>query len=354
MAFDGTTIAAIVHELNETILNGRISKIAQPETDELILTIKGQLGQERLLLSASASLPLIYLTSENKQSPMTAPNFCMLLRKHIANGRITKIFQPDFERIINFEIEHLNEMGDPAKKNLIVELMGKHSNIIFCDEDGKIIDSIKHISAQTSSVREVLPGRDYFIPKTQEKFNPLLTSEEEFTTAVFSKPVSLCTALYTTYTGISPLIASEICYRAGIDGDLSKDALNDSQRHHLYHMFQLLMEDIEANHVHPNIVLIGEEPLEYAVFELQQYQDADKTYDPSISKILQQFYSLKNSYTRIRQKSVDLRKIVNTALERNLKKYDLQLKQLKDTQKRENYKVYGELIHTYGYQLDQG
>ena len=124
MAFDGITIANLVKELNETIINGRISKIAQPENDELLLTIKGNSGQVRLLLSASASLPLIYLTQNNKPSPLTAPNFCMLLRKHIANGKITRIYQPGMERIINFEIEHLNELGDICRKKLIVELMG--------------------------------------------------------------------------------------------------------------------------------------------------------------------------------------------------------------------------------------
>lgn len=151
MAFDGIVIANLVKELNETIINGRISKIAQPENDELLLTIKGNSGQVRLLLSASASLPLIYLTKNNKPSPLTAPNFCMLLRKHIANGKITKIYQPQMERIINFEIEHLNELGDICHKKLIVEIMGKHSNIIFCNEEDMIIDSIKHISAQVET-----------------------------------------------------------------------------------------------------------------------------------------------------------------------------------------------------------
>ena len=133
MAFDGITIAGIVKELNDTLLNGRINKIAQPETDELLITVKTPNGQKRLSISASASLPLIYLTDTNKPSPMTAPNFCMLLRKHINNGRITDITQPKLERIIRFEIEHLDELGDLCKKYLIVEIMGKHSNIIFCN-----------------------------------------------------------------------------------------------------------------------------------------------------------------------------------------------------------------------------
>ena len=160
MAFDGFVVAALVKEMNDKLLGGRLYKIAQPEDDELFITIKNNKGQYRLLLSASASLPLVYILQDNKPSPLTAPNFCMLLRKHLSNGRIVAITQPGLERIIRFEIEHLDEMGDLCKKFLIVELMGKHSNIIFCDENDMIIDSIKHVPAYVSSVREVLPGRN--------------------------------------------------------------------------------------------------------------------------------------------------------------------------------------------------
>ena len=135
MALDGIVVASLAKELQENFTNARLSKIAQPEKDELLLTMKGSNGQKRLLLSASASLPLIYISDKNKPSPMTAPNFCMLLRKHVANGRITAITQPGMERIIVFEIEHLDDLGDLRHKKLIIELMGKHSNIIFCDEN---------------------------------------------------------------------------------------------------------------------------------------------------------------------------------------------------------------------------
>ena len=181
MALDGLVISSLVAELHETILNTKISKIAQPEKDELLFTLKGSKGQFRLAMSASASLPFLYLTGTNKPSPLTAPNFCMVLRKHIANGRITKIYQPHMERIIHFEIEHLDELGDLCTKILIVELMGKHSNIIFCNSDGMIIDSIKHVSSLMSSLREVLPGRMYCIPATQDdRLNPLEVTEEAF------------------------------------------------------------------------------------------------------------------------------------------------------------------------------
>src|SRR5699024_176480 len=161
MAFDGFVISNIVTELKQKIAGGRIYKIYQPETDEITLVIKKERNTMRLHISASASLPLIYLTTETKTNPMQAPNFCMLLRKHLSNGRIVSICQPDFERIIDITVEHLDELGDVCQKHLIVELMGKHSNIIFTDSEGMILDSIKHISANISSVREVLPGRTY-------------------------------------------------------------------------------------------------------------------------------------------------------------------------------------------------
>lgn len=354
MAFDGITIANIVHELNRNLLDGRINKIAQPETDELLLTIKTPGGQRRLSISASASLPLIYLTEGNKPSPMTAPNFCMLLRKHINNGRITKIWQPKLERIIHFEIEHLDELGDLCKKELIVEIMGKHSNIIFCNEDGTIIDSIKHVSSQMSSVREVLPGRTYFIPDTMEKSDPLSVSFAEFQRVLTEKPMPLAKAVYTSFTGISPVVAEEICYLSGIDSALTPRELSEDLLTHLYRQFTLYFEEVTAGHFSPAIYYHGAEPKEFSALPLTHFsQYLRKEYD-SISRLLEDYYAEKNTLTRIRQKSVDLRRVVQTALERNRKKYDLQAKQLRDTENREKFKVYGELIHTYGYNLKPG
>ena len=355
MALDGIVISNIVTELSERLTNARISKIAQPEADELMLTIKGTKGQYRLLLSAGASLPLIYLASSNKPSPLTAPNFCMLLRKHIANGRIVKIWQPGLERIIHFEIEHYNEMGDLCQKDLVLELMGKHSNLIFCDDKNMIIDSIKHVSVQTSSVREVLPGSDYFIPQTQEKLNPLDTTEAAFASGVFSKPMPLSKALYTTYTGISPVIAEELCFRASLESDQSANSISELEQIHLYRIFTHMMEDIKENLYKPCIVFDEHGvPVEFSSVPLTMYHDMEVKVYETISEVLEQYYAMKNTVTRIRQKSSDLRRIVTTALDRCRKKYDLQLRQLKDTEKREKYKIYGELLHAYGYGVEPG
>ena len=355
MAFDGITIAAMVQELNKKLGGGRFNKIAQPETDELMITGKGGEGQCRLLLSASASLPLIYFTEKNKPSPLTAPNFCMLLRKHIGSARISAIRQKGMERVVEFELEHLNEMGDPCRKFLIMELMGKHSNIIFCDESYMILDSIKHVSSHMSSVREVLPGRPYFIPQTQDKKDPLTITEEEFMETVFSRPCNLSRALYTSLTGLSPVIAEEICYRASLDGGDSPQSLDNAAKTHLYHTFLRLMEQVKEGDFTPNIIYRGDEPVEYGVLPFQQFgsEYRQETFD-SVSSMLEAYYATKNTITRIRQKSSDLRRIVQTALERNRKKLSLQQKQMKDTAKKDKYKIYGELINTYGYGLEEG
>ena len=353
MAFDGITVAAIVSELNRLLIDGRIFKISQPENDELLLTIKNNKEQYRLLISAGASLPLIYLTDTNKPAPLTAPSFCMLLRKHINNGRIIKIYQPGLERIINFEIEHLNEMGDLCKKTLIIELMGKHSNIIFC-EDNRIIDSIKHVNFQMSSVREVLPGRDYFIPKADEKLNPLNCTRESFTEAVFQKNLPVSKAVYTSLTGISPIVAEDILSISGIDSDLPANTLNDSEQLHLYHIFFQYMEEMVSGNFTPVIYYKNRIPKDFSAIPLTVYSDLERKTFPSISMVLEQYYSEKNAATRIKQRSADLRQIVSSALSKNYKKYDLQRKQLKNTEKRDKYRIYGELLTTYGYSSKAG
>lgn len=352
MALDGITIANIVKEMRDALLGGRIAKIAQPEADELLLTVKAPSGQRRLYISASASLPLVYLTDENKPSPFTAPNFCMLLRKHIANGRIVSITQPSLERIIVLGIEHLDELGDLCRKKLVIEIMGKHSNVIFCNEDDRIIDSIKHVPAQMSSVREVLPGRTYFIPDTMHKADPLTISESDFAALLRQKPSALSKALYTSLTGISPVVAEEICFLAGLDSALPPSELSDDLMTHLYRQFSLFLDQVREEDFHPAIYYRNNEPQEFASVPLTHLEGCARQEFDTISQVLSSYYAVKNRITRIRQKSADLRHIVQTALERNRKKYDLQARQLKDTDKRETYKVYGELLQTYGYQAE--
>lgn len=372
MAFDGITVANLTKDFSDQLTGGRIYKIAQTESDELSITVKLSyeaaekfgLKQQKLLLSSDASLPLAYFTEDSKPSPMTAPNFCMLLRKHIQNGRIISVTQPGgLERIIRFEIEHLDEMGDLCHKFLIIEIMGKYSNIIFTDEKNIIIDSIKHIPASVSSVREVLPGREYFIP-SQDKENPLTTNADEFSSCVLSKGMPLFKAIYSSYTGISPIIAQEICYRAGVDADKSAISLDINESIKIYRAFDEIMVLVKNGDFSPCIIYENGSPKEFSSIKMKLYSHSEDTSDTNsslsiyevkdISSLITKFYAEKSVVTRIRQKSVDLRKIVQTALERNVRKYDLQLKQMKDSEKKDKYRVYGELLTVYGYSAEPG
>ena len=403
MAYDGIVIAATVKELNETILDGSITKIAQPERDEILLTVKQNRQNRRLSLSASASLPMVYFKEETALSPATAPNFCMTLRKHIGGGRIRRIYQPGeqlseagLERIIVFEIEHLDELGDLGVRRLVCELMGKHSNLILLREDGTIIDSIKHITPSVSSVREVLPGRTYFIPDTRKKQNPLFLLEgaggaasggasagvRQETSAEVRQAVSfgnghaaetgsgktaffsaLCgqglpvqKAIYSRITGFSPIVSEELCFRAGVDGDQTPELLDDAEKERLYRAFSDLMQDVKNGNFHPNIVYDKDVPEEFSAVRLSVLLRGgfrETCYD-SISEVLSIYYEERAKRGRIRAKSEDIRHILKTLTERTAKKLDLQERQYQDAEKKNKYRVYGELLNTYGYSLSGG
>ena len=355
MAFDGTVVAGIRHEFDTLLTGGHISKIAQPEKDALILTIKNNGKKYMLLLSANAGLPLAYITEESKKAPLSAPNFCMLLRKHIGSGKILEITQPDFERAIKIKIEHLDEMGDMSNKYLVIELMGKYSNIILLNDDNTVLDSIKRVSALVSSVREVLPGKNYFIPAQEGRINPLSADEAYFKNVIAVKPFSVCKAIYTSLTGFSPVMANEICYLSDIDADLSVSALTDDDITELYFAFKEIMFKIKEGNFSPTVYYNEKgEPAEFSAFPLAAFNDCRKDCFGSFSELLEYFYGSKENVNRIRQKSADLRLIVTNAITRTANKIDIFIKQLKDTEKRDKYRIYGELITTYGYQATDG
>ena len=372
MAFDGLTIKALVRELQENLADGYIKKIAQPEKEELLLTVKTGRENRRLLISANASLPLLYLTDENKTAPMTAPNFCMLLRKHIGGGRIAAVEQIGNERVVRFTVEHRNELGDRAVKYLYVEIMGKHSNIIFCDENDRILDGIKHISFSTSSVREILPGRDYFIPAQEGKSDPYEETPEGFVAGMQNAHTKILSALLSRYTGISKTTANEIACRADVDADASTDSLflpgasnadalekrsepsnagfaDNDKVHALANAFFSLLAAVQNGTETPCIAYEPDThaPIDFAPYRLSIYEDKELTEEPGISKVLASYYGNRNRYQNIHQKSTDLRKLVATMLERNQKKLHIQQKQMDDTKKMERFKTYGTLLQIY-------
>ena len=364
MAFDGMTVAGIRAELDQVLTGGRIYKIAQTDKNELVLTIRPAVerggGQVRLYLSADPSLPLAYLTRQSRQAPLQAPAFCMLLRKHLQNGRIVSITQPGLERILRLQVEHRNEMGDLCTHTLVIEIMGKHSNLIFLDDRETIVDSIRHVSSLVSSVREVLPGRPYFIPDTQSKRDPLKETREGFLGALADGHTEVSRLLVRTYTGISPVIGQEIALRAALSQDRSAALLSDADKESLWDQFRQMMQHVSDGVFSPVMYCRASEgqsagaPVEFSMVPLEQYADCQEIPYDSPSALLEDFYAKKNLYTRIRQRSADLRHIVQTILERDVHKYDLQCRQIKDTEKRDKFKVYGELLNAYGYSVPQG
>lgn len=364
MAFDGFTTAALTKELQNRLVGGRIYRIVEPDQDELILTIKPMIekggGTVRLYLCADPSLPLAYLTDTSRPAPESAPAFCMLLRKYLQNGKITAVTQPGMERIIRFEVEHLNEMGDLCRHTLLIELMGRHSNLIFVDEDGTIIDAIKHVSQMVSSVREVLPGRPYFIPQTQNKKDPLAETEEGFLAGLRQDNLSPSDHLVHTYTGFSNFIAAEIEYRMHPQARCSCSELTEADALRFYKAFKEAMDCVRSGQFTPAVYY---EPagrdhprriIDYSVLPMTMEDGMESVRYPGVSSLLESFYAEKNAQTRIRQKSADLRHIVQTILERDVHKYDEQSRQLENTKKRDKYKLYGELLNAYGYLVQPG
>ena len=357
MALDGIVIAALVKELRDTLLGGHIQKIAMPEKNELLLTVKNHAAQHRLLISCEASLPLLYLQAENKPSPLTAPGFAMLLRKHIGSGKITAVEQLGLERIVRIETTQLNELGDIAPRALYTELMGKYSNIIFTDENDVILDSMRRVPASVSSLREVLPGRPYFVPEKLQKTNPLELSETDFTAALTAQgSLPLDRALSSAFSGISSLIAQEVLFRTSLEPREVFDGLSAEKRNALYSVFSSLMEAVRTERFEPVMYLRDEVPVEFSALPLEtlRAEGLEARRYTSVSELLYSYYALRAESSRMRQKSSDLRRLVQNHLERSQRKRILQEKQLADSQKKEKYRIYGDLLNSYAYQIPAG
>lgn len=354
MALDGVVLSNIIYELKNLLLGGRIDKIYQPEKDEIIISVRSLGNNYKLLLTSSASHARVHLTKIQKDNPAVAPMFCMVLRKHISGGKIIAINQPNFERILNIDIESLNEMGDTTIKTLVIEIMGKHSNIMLLDEQGIIIDSIKHISHDTSSVREVLPGKKYVLPPSQNKLNILQLDELSFKNILSKKGIKIQNLIYQSYSGISPSLASEICFRANVYADNYFEQLNDNDIKNLFNAFNNLRTIIIENNFSPEIIFDNKTIIDFSSIEMTQYKSYSKQKYDSISEVIERFYADKDSSSRIKQKSHDLHRLLMSNIERCIKKKEIQTKTLKDIEQKDKWKLYGELITANVYNIQKG
>ena len=358
MAFDAITVRNIVNELNNTIINAKIDKIHQPERDELLISLRTRENTYKLVISASAAHPRLHFTDNVKPNPITAPMFCMLLRKHLSGGRITAVEQPEFERVVRFDIESYNELGDLTTKHLIVEIMGRHSNIILTDSQYKILDSIKHIDFSVSSVRQVLPSLQYVSPPSQNKINPLTVTKEEIISAFLKGTDGVKTDKFilSVFEGISPIVAREISFRAIGTTDAFIGELDTAAKAKLIASVADVFEDIRKNNFAPCIVTYASDNkvIDYASVNITQYGGMGNTtaFD-SIHELLDAFYSKRDADERIKQRSANLVKLVTNHLERASKKLIIQQNTVKDAEKAEKFKIYGDLIIANMYRIDE-
>lgn len=357
MPFDGSVVHSIVSELSSKIMNGKIDKIYQPEKDELIIHIRNYRDSYKLLLSASPSYPRVHLTADTKSNPTVPPSFCMLLRKHLLGGRITAVTQPDYERIIEIDIECFDELGYSAHRTLIAEIMGRHSNIIFIDKtSGKIIDSIKRVSFEISSVREILPGMQYEYPPSGDKVNPLEVVKDDFLRSIGSVSGSIRAEKYliNSYNGISPVFAREICLRASIDNDDDIKQLSDLQMISLHNAFSWFQALVSRGDYKPNIVFKEGKASDFSSFELEIYKGYEKKFYDSMSEVVLRYYFEKDQKDRIKQKSGDIHRIIANRLDRCCKKLEVLGNELSEAQDSNRLKEFGDLIMSNLYSLNKG
>ena len=352
MSYDGTMTKAVSEELDALYTGGRIDKVYQPQHDTLILNLRSHRARGNLLLSASANNPCAYITEKKFQNPATPPNFCMLLRKHLESTVIKRIYQIEMDRILCVEIEGFNDLFDKVKKTLIIEMMGRHSNIILVDEDKKIIDALKRINHGTSRVREILPGVHYTLEGIMDRVNPLKETETDFiSSANEEEALSVKNFFIRRYLGISPLIASEIAYRAGFS---EKDPMKTVEKTPLYESFKEVMNEVRNGDYRPQSISDGHKIIAFSAVNLNHYPEENKTFYDSPSELLDQTFIIRVMEDRIRQKSQNLHKQIKNYLDRALTKQEKMELELREAKDRKKLKVYGDLLSSNAWKIEKG
>lgn len=332
MSFDGLFTRAITHELSSLLKGGRINKIHQPYKNEIILAVRANGVNHKLLLSAHPSYARVQITNEQYDNPNEPPMFCMLLRKHLEGFIIEDIKQAGLDRMIIFEVKGRNEIGDISYKQLIVEIMGRHSNIIIVDKNRNIIlDSIKHISFAVNSHRAIMPGQEYIMPPQQEKLNPLEAGEEDVLRVVDFNAGKIDKQLVANFAGVSPVLAKEITFKAGL-----------VNRTTLPKAFAALMEEIKNHHYKP-AVTYGSNKEAFYLLPLEHLQGETKSFE-TLSQLLDRFYFGKAERDRVKQQGNDLERLLANEKEKNEKKIKKLEATLEDAKKAEQFQLYGELL----------
>lgn len=359
MALDGLVIHSLVDELSTKLIGGKVDKVHQPEDDEIVLYIRNNKENFKLVLSCSSSNPRVYIANDyKKENPIKAPMFCMLFRKYIQGGNIVNISQVGFERIIKISIDSLDELKEKTRKDIYIEIMGRHSNIILThNSDNKIIDSAKRIPTSISRVRQILPGLTYELPPAQSKLNPLDNiSKDSFIKSLKTFDGPIFKGIYSKFLGISPVISKELCYRANINEKINTNDISEEDITSLYNEFNNLFNNIINNIFSPCIVINEklDKVVDFSCINLTLYNDLKFINKDSMSTILEDYYKTKDIKDRIHQRASDLKKSISVKLERLYHKQEKQEEELLEAENAGIYKVNGELLTAYIYMIEKG
>lgn len=355
MPLDAVCLSALVSELQPTLVGARVDKIYQPIRDEVILSLRGKEGTAKLLLTANPAHPRLQLTEVFRDNPSTPPMFCMLLRKHLSGGRILSVTQPPMERVVDIEMEVLDELGVRSAKHLILEAMGRRANLILTDTDGRIVDCLRRVDAEMSEERQVLPGMFYRLPPTQEKRNPLEMTQGELGAVVADQPRDrkIVDALLDHFSGLSPLICREIAFAltGDVDGRLFDLTTPDALEDYLWNW----MESVRNGKFSPVLLLKDNHPKDFTYTLIHQYGDAmTLKQEQTFSGMLDHFYAQREAAERIRQRGSELIRSVTNLRNRVARKLENQRKELAEAEDRDLLRIRGELITANLYAMSKG
>ena len=347
MPIDAVFLESLRCELQEQLLACRVDKVQQPERDTILLSMRGPNGGGKLLLTASPNHPRIQLTSLSFENPAQPPMFCMLLRKHLTGGRLVSISQPPLERLVELTFDCIDEMGTPCQKKLILEIMGRNSNLILTGADGRILDCLRRVDFEMSEQRQVLPGLYYHLPPTQGKRSPWDASEEELRALLCAQKTQKMadSFLLETFGGLSPLLCRELAYAVFGQVDLDLSQLTDAQREDAAGKLFAALDRLHTGKRTPVILVRDERPWDFTCIPIRQYEDLiTQEPQPSFSALLDTFYAKRDSLERMRQKTQALRKTLTNLHNRTARKLANQQKELEATFDREHLRRLGDIV----------
>jgi len=357
MALDGIFLNRLAHEIREVAIGARVDKIAQPSREELVMTLRWRGGGGKLLMSASPQAPRIHFTGDAPENPAKPPMFCMLLRKHLSGAKLAEVRQIQLDRILHLDFETQNELGDQVTVTLAMEIMGRHSNLVVIGAEGRIIDAIRRVDLETSSIRQILPGMRYALPPAQNKLSLFEAEPAQVLERMDAgKDLELSKALMDVLQGMSPILCREIAHYTTRGVDASFKALTDGQRQRLEFYLTQLTATVREYKSTPTMVLEPSgKPKDFSFVPIHQYGAAMLTREyESCSGLLDSFYTHRDRMERVRQRSGDLLKLLANTSDRLTRKLAAQKEELLQCAKRDELREKGDLISANLYTLQKG